>query len=154
MPSIDYFFFSNIHGNMPLGETSVIDWWLCSAATGHFTWVDVDRPRMDPLVLDLKVCGSSEQKRMHRRRGFTTRVSYIHIFYHSLHHKFTYFIHCIHYKCNPNLLNSYKFTVYIKGKKQSSIQYRTKQVGRWHFLYEPLKAFSHFSSLQQTFSRI
>ena len=67
MPSIDYFFSQTLlHGNMPLGETSVVDWWLRSAATGHFTWVAVDRPRMDPLVLDLKVCGSSEQKGMHR----------------------------------------------------------------------------------------
>jgi len=71
----------------------------------------------------------------HRRRELLTSVSYdelkkekayqniplytpyIHIFYHSLHHKITYFIHCIHYKCNPSLLNSYKSTIILCGNK-------------------------------------
>ena len=47
------------------------------------------------------------------------------------------------------------FNVYINRKSSLvNIQYRQKQEGRWHFVYELLKAFSHFSSLQQTFSRI
>ena len=56
----------------------------------------------------------------------------------------------IYWKCYSKYFN-----VYINRKSSLvNIQYRQKQVGRWHFLYGPLKVFSHFSSLQQTFSRI